>query len=102
VYQQQQQQEQQQQQQQEQDAENPFLDPPFSRIKILLASGGNTVYCIAMISSRAHCWHCRRQRRQKQGIWRPPPQPTNTVKNLRLRATIATADRSMSCSSQVG
>jgi hypothetical protein len=30
VYQQQQQQEQQQQQ----DAENPFLDPPFSRIKI--------------------------------------------------------------------
>jgi hypothetical protein len=29
------QQEQQQQQQQEQDAENPFLDPPFSRIKIL-------------------------------------------------------------------
>jgi hypothetical protein len=34
VYQQQQQQqEQEQQQQQEQDAENPFLDPPFSRIK---------------------------------------------------------------------
>jgi hypothetical protein len=31
VYQQQQQQ--QQQEQQEQDAENPFLDPPFSRIK---------------------------------------------------------------------
>jgi hypothetical protein len=35
VYQQQQQeQQQQQQQQQQQDAENPFLDPPFSRIKI--------------------------------------------------------------------
>jgi hypothetical protein len=33
VYQQQEQQE--QQQEQEQDAENPFLDPPFSRIKIL-------------------------------------------------------------------
>jgi hypothetical protein len=35
VYQQQQQEQQQQQQeqQQEQDAENPFLDPPFSRIK---------------------------------------------------------------------
>jgi hypothetical protein len=35
VYQQQeqQQQEQQQEQEQEQDAENPFLDPPFSRIK---------------------------------------------------------------------
>jgi hypothetical protein len=30
---QQQQQEQQQEQQEEQDAENPFLDPPFSRIK---------------------------------------------------------------------
>jgi hypothetical protein len=36
VYQQQQQQEQQQQEQQEEeDAENPFLDPPFSRIKIM-------------------------------------------------------------------
>jgi hypothetical protein len=36
-----QQQQQQQQQEQEQDAENPFLDPPFSRIKIrsLLCSG---------------------------------------------------------------
>jgi hypothetical protein len=33
VYQQQQQEQQQQEQQQEQDAENPFLDPPFSRIK---------------------------------------------------------------------
>jgi hypothetical protein len=34
VYQQQQQQQQQEQEQeQEQDAENPFLDPPFSRIK---------------------------------------------------------------------
>jgi hypothetical protein len=34
VYQQQEQeQEQQQQQQEQQDAENPFLDPPFSRIK---------------------------------------------------------------------
>jgi hypothetical protein len=33
VYQQQQQQ--QEQQQEQQDAENPFLDPPFSRIKIL-------------------------------------------------------------------
>jgi hypothetical protein len=31
---QQQQQEQQQQEQEQQDAENPFLDPPFSRIKI--------------------------------------------------------------------
>jgi hypothetical protein len=30
----QQQQEQEQEQQQQQDAENPFLDPPFSRIKI--------------------------------------------------------------------
>jgi hypothetical protein len=30
---QQQQQEQEQQEQQQQDAENPFLDPPFSRIK---------------------------------------------------------------------
>jgi hypothetical protein len=39
VYQQrqrQQQQQQQQQQQEQQDAENPFLDPPFSRIKIRL------------------------------------------------------------------
>jgi hypothetical protein len=36
VYQQQQQQqEQEQEQEQEQDAENPFLDPPFSRIKIV-------------------------------------------------------------------
>jgi hypothetical protein len=36
VYQQQQEQEQEQeQQQQQQDAENPFLDPPFSRIKML-------------------------------------------------------------------
>jgi hypothetical protein len=33
VYQQQQQQQQEQEQEQEQDAENPFLDPPFSRIK---------------------------------------------------------------------
>jgi hypothetical protein len=34
VYQQQEQeQEQQEQQEQQQDAENPFLDPPFSRIK---------------------------------------------------------------------
>jgi hypothetical protein len=33
VYQQEQQQQQQQQQQEQQDAENPFLDPPFSRIK---------------------------------------------------------------------
>jgi hypothetical protein len=39
VYQQQQQQ-QQEQQQEQQDAENPFLDPPFSRIKkwILIVS----------------------------------------------------------------
>jgi hypothetical protein len=36
VYQQQEQQQQEQQEQeQEQDAENPFLDPPFSRIKRL-------------------------------------------------------------------
>jgi hypothetical protein len=36
VYQQQQQQQQQQEQEQEeQDAENPFLDPPFSRIKTM-------------------------------------------------------------------
>jgi hypothetical protein len=35
VYQQQEQQQQEQQEQeQEQDAENPFLDPPFSRIKM--------------------------------------------------------------------
>jgi hypothetical protein len=33
VYQQQEQQQEQQEQEQEQDAENPFLDPPFSRIK---------------------------------------------------------------------
>jgi hypothetical protein len=38
VYQQQQEQEQQQEQQQQQDAENPFLDPPFSRI-IKLCNG---------------------------------------------------------------
>jgi hypothetical protein len=30
-----QQEQQQQEQEQEQDAENPFLDPPFSRIKII-------------------------------------------------------------------
>jgi hypothetical protein len=36
VYQQQQQQQEQQEQQEEQDAENPFLDPPFSRIKMVL------------------------------------------------------------------
>jgi hypothetical protein len=33
VYQQQQQEQQEQQEEQQQDAENPFLDPPFSRIK---------------------------------------------------------------------
>jgi hypothetical protein len=33
VYQQQEQEQEQQQQQEQQDAENPFLDPPFSRIK---------------------------------------------------------------------
>jgi hypothetical protein len=33
VYQQQEQQQQEQEQEQQQDAENPFLDPPFSRIK---------------------------------------------------------------------
>jgi uncharacterized protein YkwD len=33
VYQQQQQEQEQEQQQEQQDAENPFLDPPFSRIK---------------------------------------------------------------------
>jgi hypothetical protein len=41
VYQQQEQQQQEQQQQeqeQQQDAENPFLDPPFSRIKITPAT----------------------------------------------------------------
>jgi hypothetical protein len=38
---QQQEQEQQEQQQQEQDAENPFLDPPFSRIKILISLNSN-------------------------------------------------------------
>jgi hypothetical protein len=32
VYQQQQQEQEQQEQQEQQDAENPFLDPPFSRI----------------------------------------------------------------------
>jgi hypothetical protein len=36
VYQQQEQEQQQQQQQQQKDAENPFLDPPFSRIKKLV------------------------------------------------------------------
>jgi hypothetical protein len=35
VYQQQEQQQQEQEQEQQQDAENPFLDPPFSRIKII-------------------------------------------------------------------
>jgi hypothetical protein len=34
VYQQQEQEQEQEQQQEQQDAENPFLDPPFSRIKI--------------------------------------------------------------------
>jgi hypothetical protein len=33
VYQQQEQEQEQEQQQEQQDAENPFLDPPFSRIK---------------------------------------------------------------------
>jgi hypothetical protein len=33
-----QQQEQQEQQQEQQDAENPFLDPPFSRIKNVIFS----------------------------------------------------------------
>jgi hypothetical protein len=33
VYQQQQQQQQQQEEEEQQDAKNPFLDPPFSRIK---------------------------------------------------------------------
>jgi hypothetical protein len=37
VYQQQRQE--QQQQQEEQDAENPFLDPPFSRIKSVMTPG---------------------------------------------------------------
>jgi hypothetical protein len=37
VYQQEQQQ-QEQQQQEQQDAENPFLDPPFSRIKMVVAA----------------------------------------------------------------
>jgi hypothetical protein len=36
VYQQQQQEQQEQEQQEQQDAENPFLDPPFSRIKIVI------------------------------------------------------------------
>jgi hypothetical protein len=36
VYQQQQQEQQEQEQAQQQDAENPFLDPPFSRIKTLI------------------------------------------------------------------
>jgi 16S rRNA G966 N2-methylase RsmD len=36
VYQQQQQEQQQEQEQEQQDAENPFLDPPFSRIKIII------------------------------------------------------------------
>jgi hypothetical protein len=38
VYQQQEQEQEQQQQQEQQDAENPFLDPPFSRIKTFLTS----------------------------------------------------------------
>jgi hypothetical protein len=37
---------QQEQQEQQQDAENPFLDPPFSRIKIksILGSLGNSIF----------------------------------------------------------
>jgi hypothetical protein len=38
VYQQQQQEQQEQEQEQQQDAENPFLDPPFSRIKNVIFS----------------------------------------------------------------
>jgi hypothetical protein len=41
---QQQEQEQQQQQQEQQDAENPFLDPPFSRIKTGLRGRLNGMY----------------------------------------------------------
>jgi hypothetical protein len=51
VYQQQQQQ--QQQEQQEQDAENPFLDPPFSRIKSFVAKTGRNIcnYLCCRLSS---------------------------------------------------
>jgi hypothetical protein len=43
VYQQQQQQ--QQEQEQEQDAENPFVDPPFSRIKMYQRFPNSTLNC---------------------------------------------------------
>jgi hypothetical protein len=46
VYQQQQQEQQQQQQQQEQDAENTFLDPPFSRIKMSSFKVFIGLYCL--------------------------------------------------------
>jgi hypothetical protein len=48
VYQQQQQEQQEQQEQeqeQEQDAENPFLDPPFSRIKRVIKHKARRIYC---------------------------------------------------------
>jgi hypothetical protein len=41
-----QQQQQQQEQQEEQDAENPFLDPPFSRIKIETSQAHKIGVCI--------------------------------------------------------
>jgi CHAT domain-containing protein len=46
VYQQQQQQQQQQEEQQK-DAENPFLDPPFSRIKMKM---GKNIHIVLQVS----------------------------------------------------
>jgi hypothetical protein len=38
-------QQQQEQEQEQQDAENPFLDPPFSRIKTVLSRFRATIFC---------------------------------------------------------
>jgi hypothetical protein len=76
VYQQQQQQQQQQeQQQQQQDAENPFLDPPFSRIKTgaliltalrkitrIIYSFSIMNFSLSMIPADCHVWVNRCQR----------------------------------------
>jgi hypothetical protein len=47
---QQQQQEQQEQQQEQQDAENPFLDPPFSRIKTQWFINFTSVFLSQLVS----------------------------------------------------
>jgi hypothetical protein len=60
VYQQQEQQQEQQEQEQEQDAENPFLDPPFSRIKIIRTtqeSANRDKQAATIICTRARCMH---------------------------------------------